>query len=120
MRVEIVHAGRTYVACRYLRGRVELYLRTDGLDEFMRYAQPNGASIDRKALRLLSDVLDPAAMEAKLLLSGAYGKNAEDVQVEAYSQIAPWGAVTAKVLNRYTGQMMPRRCSIKLYSAVRS
>jgi hypothetical protein len=120
-RVAFVHAGRKYVAIRFRGGRVELYWvdPSDGIEMFLRYARPSRANVDRKAIRMLSDVLDPAACEAGAVLRGAYGDKVRNVRVLSSPACGPFGTLVFERLYPWRSVWKQEQCSIRLYSEVK-
>ena len=96
------------------RERVELALTQ--LEEFLRYARPSRSNVDRKAIRLLADVLDPAATEAAGVLRGDYGATVRNVRVEVGWE--EWGAVVFEYRTPQMDQWLPRSCSIRLFNRI--
>lgn len=71
VRKEFTYRGRKYVAIRFRGGRVELYRAagSDGIETWLGYARVSGGPLDRIAIGLVEDKLDPAAIEARMLLT---------------------------------------------------
>ena len=86
MRKEFSYRGKRYVAIRFRGGRVELYRVDDGLEQFVHYARKSGGRLDRIAIGLVEDKLDPAAIEARMLLANEKVQGYSDVRMSE-----PWG-----------------------------